>query len=129
MKKLDVCFQLLLFRLIHGIGRSGDISAIQPKAAGSSLLNKLTNSVVLDVIKLAGRCKFEKSHFLVKLCHGFFMLISDLLFMCRCPDSGQLLCGSNGNRHESNSMFFNIEAQETKGKIHYLATYRPEILF
>lgn len=41
-------------RLIHGIGRSGDIAAIQPKAAGSSLLNKLTNSVVLDILKLSG---------------------------------------------------------------------------
>lgn len=41
-------------RLIHGIGRSGDIAAVQPKAAGSSLLNKLTNSVVLDVLKLSG---------------------------------------------------------------------------
>ncbi|KAJ8382083.1 hypothetical protein SKAU_G00028610 [Synaphobranchus kaupii] len=29
------------YRLIHGIGRSGDIAAVQPKAAGSSLLNKL----------------------------------------------------------------------------------------
>ncbi|XP_004847256.1 O-phosphoseryl-tRNA(Sec) selenium transferase isoform X2 [Heterocephalus glaber] len=42
------------YRLIHGIGRSGDISAVQPKAAGSSLLNKITNSLVLDIIKLAG---------------------------------------------------------------------------
>ncbi|XP_005068833.1 O-phosphoseryl-tRNA(Sec) selenium transferase isoform X1 [Mesocricetus auratus] len=42
------------YRLIHGIGRSGDISAVQPKAAGSSLLNKITNSLVLNVIKLAG---------------------------------------------------------------------------
>jgi len=58
-KQPDVCFQSFLFRLIHGIGRSGDISAVQPKAAGSSLLNKLTNSVVLDIIKLAGRCKSE----------------------------------------------------------------------
>jgi hypothetical protein len=41
-------------RLIHGIGRSGDIAAVQPKAAGSSLLNKLTNSVVLDVLRLSG---------------------------------------------------------------------------
>uniref|UniRef100_A0A9L0S2K4 O-phosphoseryl-tRNA(Sec) selenium transferase n=1 Tax=Equus caballus TaxID=9796 RepID=A0A9L0S2K4_HORSE len=41
-------------RFIHGIGRSGDISAVQPKAAGSSLLNKITNSLVLDIIKLAG---------------------------------------------------------------------------
>lgn len=43
-----------LLRFIHGIGRSGDISAVQPKAAGSSLLNKITNSLVLNVIKLAG---------------------------------------------------------------------------
>ena len=42
------------FRLGHGIGRSGDITAIQPKAAGSSLLMKLTNSLALDVIKLTG---------------------------------------------------------------------------
>ncbi|XP_064602411.1 LOW QUALITY PROTEIN: O-phosphoseryl-tRNA(Sec) selenium transferase-like [Liolophura sinensis] len=42
------------FRLGHGIGRSGDIAAIQPKAAGSSLLMKLTNSMALDVLKLSG---------------------------------------------------------------------------
>ncbi|XP_045737336.1 O-phosphoseryl-tRNA(Sec) selenium transferase isoform X1 [Mirounga angustirostris] len=42
------------YRFIHGIGRSGDISAVQPKAAGSSLLNRITNSLVLDIIKLAG---------------------------------------------------------------------------
>lgn len=59
LKNLDLCFPPSLFRLIHGIGRSGDISAVQPKAAGSSLLNKLTNSVVLDIIKLAGRCKSQ----------------------------------------------------------------------
>lgn len=45
---------LFLFRLIHGIGRSGDIAAVQPKAAGSSLLNKLTNSIVLDILKISG---------------------------------------------------------------------------
>ncbi|EPQ14826.1 O-phosphoseryl-tRNA(Sec) selenium transferase [Myotis brandtii] len=42
------------YRFIHGIGRSGDISAVQPKAAGSSLLNKIANSLVLDIIKMAG---------------------------------------------------------------------------
>ncbi|XP_065882648.1 O-phosphoseryl-tRNA(Sec) selenium transferase-like isoform X2 [Dysidea avara] len=42
------------FRLGHGIGRSGDIAAVQPKAAGSSLLMKLTNSLVLDCIKRCG---------------------------------------------------------------------------
>ncbi|EAL67325.1 O-phosphoseryl-tRNA selenium transferase [Dictyostelium discoideum AX4] len=38
----------------HGIGRSGDITEQQPKAAGSSLIQKLTHSLVLDAMKLAG---------------------------------------------------------------------------
>ena len=31
------------FGLGHGIGRSGDICEVQPKAAGSSIISKLTN--------------------------------------------------------------------------------------
>ena len=42
------------YHLGHGIGRSGDISEVQPKAAGSSLISKLTNSFVMDILKLAG---------------------------------------------------------------------------
>jgi hypothetical protein len=42
------------YRLGHGIGRSGDLGEVQPKAAGSSLMNKLTNSLVLDVIRFMG---------------------------------------------------------------------------
>lgn len=42
------------FRMGHGIGRSGDITEIQPKAAGSSLVNKLANSFMLDVLKTFG---------------------------------------------------------------------------
>ncbi|XP_028413229.1 O-phosphoseryl-tRNA(Sec) selenium transferase-like isoform X2 [Dendronephthya gigantea] len=38
----------------HGVGRSGDITAVQPKAAGSSLILKLTSAMALDVIKLTG---------------------------------------------------------------------------
>ena len=48
-------FLLSHARLSHGIGRSGDIAAVQPKAAGSSLLMKLTNCMALDAIKMAGR--------------------------------------------------------------------------
>lgn len=43
------------FRLGHGIGRSGDITAIQPKAAGSSILMKVTNSLALDALKICGK--------------------------------------------------------------------------
>jgi len=38
----------------HGIGRSGNIADIQPKAAGSSIMMKLTNHMVADAIRLAG---------------------------------------------------------------------------
>ena len=50
----ELCYHVPL-RLGHGIGRSGDVAAIQPKAAGSSLLMKLTNSLVLDCIKRCGK--------------------------------------------------------------------------
>ena len=52
MCTLQMC--ILVNRLGHGIGRSGDIAAVQPKAAGSSLLMKLTNSLVLDCIRRCG---------------------------------------------------------------------------
>jgi len=38
----------------HGIGRSGDVVAVQPKAAGSSLLYKLTNKLALHAIRVCG---------------------------------------------------------------------------
>ena len=60
------------YRLGHGIGRSGDLGEVQPKAAGSSLLNKLTNSLVLDVIRFMGKQKFN-----------FFK--QDNLFLCLSP--------------------------------------------
>ncbi|CAJ1986608.1 O-phosphoseryl-tRNA(Sec) selenium transferase [Leishmania donovani] len=42
------------FHLTHGIGRSGDLFSEQPKAAGSSLLYKITNVLMLDLIRQAG---------------------------------------------------------------------------
>ncbi|XP_017781065.1 PREDICTED: O-phosphoseryl-tRNA(Sec) selenium transferase isoform X3 [Nicrophorus vespilloides] len=38
----------------HGIGRSGDLNEPQPKAAGSSLMYKLTNRFLEDLFKLMG---------------------------------------------------------------------------
>jgi len=39
------------FGLGHGVGRSGDIAAEQPKACGSSIIQKLTNYLTLDAIR------------------------------------------------------------------------------
>ena len=52
---MQVKFTRLTFRLGHGIGRSGEITAVQPKAAGSSLIMTLTNSLALHAIRLSGK--------------------------------------------------------------------------
>ena len=49
-------------RLGHGIGRSGDIAAIQPKAAGSSIMMKLTNAMMLDALRAAGNSHILTTH-------------------------------------------------------------------
>ena len=67
------CFSALVARrnynLCHGIGRSGDISEVQPKAAGSSLVLKLTNQLAQDAIKVAG-IKTVKESILLPLATG-----------------------------------------------------------
>jgi len=45
--------------MTHGIGRSGDLTADQPKAAGSSLLAKLCNCMALDAMKAVGVAKAQ----------------------------------------------------------------------
>ncbi|KAG7393547.1 hypothetical protein PHYPSEUDO_007384 [Phytophthora pseudosyringae] len=42
------------FHLAHGVGRSGDVAAVQPKAAGSSLMVQVANALAKDVLRLAG---------------------------------------------------------------------------
>eukprot|EP00210_Caulerpa_lentillifera_P009074 g8659.t1 len=52
-----VCSELVSrrhFGMAHGIGRSGDISAEQPKAAGSSLMAKLAALLAQDALSIAG---------------------------------------------------------------------------
>ncbi|RMC14270.1 hypothetical protein DUI87_09361 [Hirundo rustica rustica] len=78
------------YRLIHGIGRSGDISAVQPKAAGSSLLNKLTNSVVLDVIKLAG-VRTVTSCFVVPMATGMSLTLCFLTLRHKRPKAKYII--------------------------------------
>ena len=49
------------YNFSHGIGRSGDIAEVQPKAAGSSLLYKLANILVHHVLKLSGITKMANA--------------------------------------------------------------------
>lgn len=78
------------YRLIHGIGRSGDIAAVQPKAAGSSLLNKLTNSVVLDIIKVAG-VRSVASCFVVPMATGMSLTLCFLTLRHKRPQARYII--------------------------------------
>lgn len=42
------------YNFSHGIGRSGNLDESQPKAVGSTILNRLTNDLLLDLIKQLG---------------------------------------------------------------------------
>ncbi|XP_066537767.1 O-phosphoseryl-tRNA(Sec) selenium transferase [Hoplias malabaricus] len=78
------------YKLIHGIGRSGDIAAVQPKAAGSSLLNKITNSVVLDVLKFAG-VRSASACFVVPMATGMSLTLCFLTLRHRRPTARYIL--------------------------------------
>eukprot|EP00656_Telonema_subtile_P025845 TRINITY_DN2787_c0_g1_i3.p1 TRINITY_DN2787_c0_g1~~TRINITY_DN2787_c0_g1_i3.p1 ORF type:complete len:372 (+),score=93.02 TRINITY_DN2787_c0_g1_i3:375-1490(+) len=71
--------------MAHGIGRSGDIMAMQPKAAGSSLIVQLTNYMAAHALKLAGMPKM-KCH-VVPLATGMTITVSLLAMSRRRPDA------------------------------------------
>eukprot|EP00466_Bigelowiella_natans_P008434 jgi/Bigna1/45423/e_gw1.121.3.1 len=72
--------------LAHGIGRSGDVGAIQPKAAGSSLLMRLTTAMVLHLIKISG-VPGVKACLLLPTATGSFYALRDLCMMTtRAPE-------------------------------------------
>jgi len=74
------------FGLSHGVGRSGDLTAVQPKAAGSSIITKLTNSMLLDIIKLSG-VNSVKAAFLVPMATGMCLALSLLSFRSSRPNA------------------------------------------
>lgn len=74
------------FHFAHGVGRSGDISAIQPKAAGSSLLAQLTNSLCLDLLQQLG-LRLTKSCILVPEATGMAIVLCLLTIRSIRPNS------------------------------------------
>eukprot|EP00934_Nitzschia_sp_Nitz4_P003851 Nitzschia sp. Nitz4//scaffold75_size92586//9470//11073//NITZ4_004839-RA/size92586-augustus-gene-0.75-mRNA-1//1//CDS//3329557657//3841//frame0 len=72
----------------HGIGRSGDITEPQPKAAGSSVMAKLTLLLALDALRRGSGldAKGPAAHgILLPLCTG--MTMSLVLGSLRTPDT------------------------------------------
>eukprot|EP00039_Didymoeca_costata_P007386 m.99126 g.99126 ORF g.99126 m.99126 type:complete len:473 (-) comp13666_c0_seq3:83-1501(-) len=59
----------------HGVGRSGDIAALQPKAAGSSLMARLTECMVLDLIKTTGVTR-AKACIILPVATGMTLLLT-----------------------------------------------------
>lgn len=74
------------YNLGHGIGRSGDLVEVQPKAAGSSLINKLTNSMLLDIIKISG-VQSVKDCFLVPMATGMALTLTMLALKKKRPEA------------------------------------------
>ena len=84
------------FGLSHGVGRSGDITEPQPKAAGSSVLAKLALLFALDALRRGSGLDPKgpaKSGILLPLCTG--MSMSLLLSSLRTRDTSKNIVKSD----------------------------------
>lgn len=64
------------YNFCHGIGRSGDLLEAQPKAAGSTLINKLTNILLIDLMRTLGIRSSTLECMLVPVATGMSMVLS-----------------------------------------------------
>ena len=74
------------FRFGHGIGRSGDLVQVQPKAAGSSVMYELTNSLALDALRTLGVTR-TSSCFVTPLATGMSLTLIFLALRQERPQS------------------------------------------
>ena len=65
------------YGLVHGIGRSGNINDLQPKACGSSLLTQLTNALLKNLLHSIGMT-FIKDIIILPFATGMALTISFL---------------------------------------------------
>lgn len=75
------------FHLGHGIGRSGTVDAIQPKAPGSSLLLKICKYLVLDAMKSCSGIQFARDCIVLPSATGVSLLLCLLAFRSKKPDA------------------------------------------
>lgn len=74
------------YRLAHGMGRSGDVAAEQPKAAGSSMLVKLTNILTQHALQLAGMLDV-KAITVLPVATGMAITLTLLAMKAACPQT------------------------------------------
>ena len=72
------------FGLIHGMGRSGNVSELQPKAVGSSLLVQLAISIVMNLLKDIGM-NFINSLLILPFATGMAITLSFLTIKAEKP--------------------------------------------
>ena len=70
--------------LAHGVGRSGDLREPQPKAAGSSMIVALTNSLVVDWLRFNG-ARSIKEAFVAPVSTGMAMGLCLLTLRLKRP--------------------------------------------
>lgn len=65
------------FGFSHGMGRSGDLAEVQPKAIGSSILVQLTTCLALDAMRRGAGLTMDSTRFgiLLPLCTGMSMAL------------------------------------------------------
>lgn len=68
----------------HGIGRSGDVAAVQPKAAGSSLMLQLTHRMLLNYVHFAG-CPEARACVVLPVATGMALVLAMLALRARRP--------------------------------------------
>nr|XP_002120570.1 O-phosphoseryl-tRNA(Sec) selenium transferase [Ciona intestinalis] len=78
------------YRLAHGVGRSGDVTAVQPKAIGSSILNKLCTKLMLDMIRIVG-ARNAKSCIIVPMATGMTLLLCFLALRSLRPNAKYII--------------------------------------
>ena len=78
------------YGLVHGIGRSGNINDLQPKACGSSLLTQLTNSLLKNLLHSIGMT-FIKDIIILPFATGMALTISFLTLRLIKPKAKYIL--------------------------------------
>jgi len=73
------------FGMAHGMGRSGDVNAVQPKAAGSSLMVQLCNYMAAHALRIAGMPKLRC--LVLPLATGMTITLTLLAMKNRKPDA------------------------------------------
>ena len=78
------------YGLVHGIGRSGNINDLQPKACGSSLLTQLTNALLKNLLHSIGM-NFIKDIIILPFATGMALTISFLTLRLLKPKAKYII--------------------------------------